>query len=261
MTQDQQATPRTGGNENLVWSSAGDTHTGTVRPVNEDAFIERPEIGLWGVADGMGGHKAGDVASQAIVDALQRFDDERPLAGRLDQIDDAMEAVNTHLLGLRDPNLSNGIVGSTVAILVIGERRLAGAMWAGDSRVYRLRGDELEQLSTDHSRVQEYVDQGLITPEQAATHPESHVITRALGSDDHQVLEADLYEVRPGDRFLLCTDGLTRHLSDADLARFLGHNSPNATCNAMLTLALERGGSDNTTAVVVDVAAAEDGSR
>jgi len=248
------ATRATGGNDELTWRSAGVTHAGAVRRINEDAVIQRADIGLWAVADGMGGHQAGDVASQAIVDALHKFNDARSLAGRLDQVDDAMEAVNTHLLSLRGAGVNNTIIGSTVAILVFGERGLAVALWAGDSRIYRLRRQWLERLSTDHSRVEEYVEQGLISREEAASHPESNVVTRALGSDEGEVLEADLYDVEVGDRFLLCSDGLTRHINDRELTRFLAQGDPEDVCDALLDSALERGGSDNTTIVVVDVA-------
>lgn len=248
------ATRATGGNDELTWRSAGVTHAGAVRRINEDAFIQRADIGLWAVADGMGGHQAGDVASQAIVDALHQFNDARSLAGRLDQVDDAMEAVNTHLLSLRGAGANNTIIGSTVAILVFGESGLAVALWAGDSRIYRFRRQCLERLSTDHSRVEEYVEQGLISREEAASHPESNVVTRALGSDESEVLEADLYDVEAGDRFLLCSDGLTRHINDRELTRALSQGDPEDVCDALLESALERGGSDNTTVVVVDVA-------
>ncbi len=249
------ATRAIGGDEELIWRSAGVTHAGGVRRINEDAFIQRADIGLWAVADGMGGHQAGDIASQAIVEALGEFDDIRPLAGRLDQVDDAMEAVNAHLVALRDTNANNTVVGSTVAILVFGERSLAVALWAGDSRIYRYRHRGLERLSTDHSRVEEYVEQGLISREEAASHPESNVVTRALGSDEDEVLEADLYDVAAGDRFLLCSDGLTRHVSDHELSRSLAQPTPpEDACEALLECTLERGGSDNTTVVIVDVA-------
>jgi len=245
-----------GGDAELRWYSAGITHAGAMRRFNEDAFIERCDLGLWGVADGMGGHQAGDVASQTIVDALRQFDDHRPLAQRLDQIDDAMEAVNEQLLGLRDPAQENGIVGSTVAILVLGEHKLAVALWAGDSRIYRYRHQRLEQLSTDHSRVEEYVAQGLLDREDAASHPESNVVTRAVGSEGGEVLEADLYDVEPGDRFLLCSDGLTGYISDAELRTLLSRGTPTEACASLLDTALERDVSDNTTIVIVDVAAA-----
>ncbi len=253
-----QVEQRCGGNEELTWVSAGITHAGAVRRINEDAFIERPDIGLWGVADGMGGHRAGDTASQAIIDALARFDDQRPLAGRLDQVDDAMEAVNSHLLALRDAGADRSIVGSTVAILVLGEHNLAVALWAGDSRIYRYRDGALEQLSTDHSRVAEYVEQGLIAPEEAQSHAESNVVTRALGSSEDEVLEAGLYDFQAGDRFLLCTDGLNRHIEDEQLRGLLAEGAPRQVCDRLLDDTLERGGVDNTTIVVVDVATAQE---
>lgn len=235
-----------------IWRSAGTTHPGKVRPVNEDSFIQRPDIGLWCVADGMGGHQAGDVASAMIVEALGAIDSEQSLAARLDAIDDAMESVN-HALVVQGEHSGKGLMGSTVAILALDPHGLGAVLWAGDSRVYRYRNDCLEQLSTDHSQVEEYVEQGLIDREEAATHPESNVITRALGSREGEVLDADLCDVAMGDRFLLCSDGLVRHLPDQDIAKFLERGDANTACSRLLDCTLDRGSIDNTTIIVIDI--------
>lgn len=236
-----------------IWTSAGVTHRGKVRKVNEDALLQRPDMGLWCVADGMGGHQAGDVASQMIVDTLALIDAEEPLAARLDQIDDAMEEVNRILVEQGAQSTSKGIMGSTVAILVIDRGGLAALMWAGDSRVYRYRNGALKQLSTDHSLVEQYVEQGLISREEASHHPESNVVTRALGGADDEVLEADLCDVAAGDRFLLCSDGLIRHLDDAEIEGVLARDNAETACARLLDWTLDRGAADNTTIVVVDI--------
>lgn len=236
-----------------AWQSAGVTHRGKVRRLNEDAFILRPDIGLWGVADGMGGHRAGDVASRMIVEALAELPQTQSFAERLDGIDDAMELVNRALIEDEAGNGRGGLSGSTVAVLTIDDSGLGALLWAGDSRIYRYRHEHLEQLSTDHSQVEEYVREGLISRQEAATHPEANVITRALGSHPDEVLEADLYHIETGDRFLLCSDGLVRHVSDDEIARVLASRTPEQACEELLERALARGGTDNTTIVVVDI--------
>ena len=249
-------------NRRGVWHSAGVTHRGRVRKVNEDAFILRPDIGLWAVADGMGGHRAGDVASRMVVEALLEIREAPTFAERLDRIDDAIEDVNRRLVRDGVESGSGGMMGSTVAILSLDPSGLGALLWAGDSRIYRLRDGTLQQLSTDHSQVEEYVREGRISREEAATHPESNVITRALGSRHGEVLEADLCDVESGDRFLLCSDGLTRHIRDTELATFLGQSDTSAVCANLLDTTLERGSVDNTTVVVIDIQdTAEGGDR
>ncbi len=236
-----------------VWVSAGVTHRGNVRRLNEDAFILRPDIGLWCVADGMGGHSAGDVASRMIVEALNELPAAGGFAQRLDQIDDAMELVNRELVAAEDGKDKPGLSGSTVAILTVDDSGLGALLWAGDSRIYRYRREALEQLSTDHSQVEEYVREGLISRQEAANHPESNVVTRALGSHPDEVLEADLYQIDDGDRFLLCSDGLVRHVGDDEIGRVLAGTTAEQACARLLEMTLARGGSDNTTIIVVDI--------
>jgi len=240
-------------NRRGLWHSAGVTHRGRVRRVNEDAFILRPDIGLWCVADGMGGHRAGDVASRMVVDALLAVEGGATFATRLDRIDDAMEAVNRELVELGADSSKGGLMGSTVALLTLDNSGLGAVMWAGDSRVYRWRDGHMQQLSTDHSQVEEYIRDGVISREEAAAHPESNVITRALGSHPDEVLEADVCDASPGDRFLLCSDGLTRHVTDAELEAFLAADDTETTCGHLLQTTLDRGSVDNTTVVIVDV--------
>ncbi|MFY0665468.1 MAG: serine/threonine-protein phosphatase [Natronospirillum sp.] len=237
-----------------VASSSGQTDRGLVRRVNEDAYLDAPEKGLWVVADGMGGHDAGDVASRMIVESLRSTPLDGSLAARMDQIEDAVEQVNQHLLsrGYHDDGRKH-IIGSTIAVLVAESRQIGAVLWAGDSRVYRLRGDTLVQLSTDHSQVETYIRQGIITREQARSHPERNIITRAVGSQDELYLEADVCEFSPGDRYLLCSDGLTRHIEDDEISRMLADGTPQVVCRNLINLTLERGAKDNVTVVVVEI--------
>lgn len=234
--------------------SAGLTDRGHVRQVNEDAFLEVPEKGLWLVADGMGGHDAGDVASRMIVETLRSTTISGPLAERLNQIEDALDQINDNLLQRsHSDDGKKHIIGSTLAMLVIENNRMGVLLWAGDSRIYRLRNGNLIQMSSDHSQVETYIRQGLITREEAKKHPERHIITRAVGSQDELYMEADLCELSSGDRYLLCSDGLTRHVDDHEIADYLKQGTPEEVCKKLVDLTLDRGARDNVTVVVVEI--------
>jgi serine/threonine protein phosphatase PrpC len=245
--------------------SYGMSHKGHVRQVNEDSYLDLPQRGLWVVADGMGGHEAGDVASQMIVENLRQAPLNGSLSERLNEIEDILDRVNRSLLE-RGQTMARGadgqstggrppVIGSTIALLVAEDRHFGVVMWAGDSRVYRLRrGGVLEQVSSDHSQIATYLKQGLITPEEAKTHPERHIITRAVGSQSELFLEADLCELSSGERFLLCSDGLTRHLSDAEIATLLADGTPQEACQKLIDMTLSRGAKDNVTTLVVEIA-------
>ena len=226
------------------------THVGLVRKHNEDSFLDRPDLGLWAVADGMGGMTAGEVASQAVVDALGG------ITGPLDaprlkaEICARTEAVNAKLLDLAAQRGPDTTIGSTVAGLVVHSGHFA-CFWAGDSRVYRLRAGELDQLTRDHSLVQDMVDAGLLAPEDAERHPHASVIQRAVGVDETLVLDWVHAPIEPGDLFLLCSDGLTRMVGDAELEAALGRGPMEATCDALLSLTLQRGAKDNVTILLV----------
>lgn len=235
----------------IRFASHGLTHVGRVRQRNEDAFLDRPEAGLWAVADGMGGHQAGDYASGRIVtalgeieppDALDAFAD--TCAARLTEVDAELRA-RAAALG------PAATIASTVVALLADERDFA-CLWAGDSRIYRWRKGELRRLTTDHSRVQELLDAGLLSPEAARNHPESNIVTRAIGGG--RLDFGCLREPRqPGDRFLLCSDGLTNMVTDPEIARELNGAAVSAdVAQRLLDLVLARGAHDNVTVVVVD---------
>lgn len=235
----------------LVWQSAACTHVGNVRKVNQDAYLSMPELGLWAVADGMGGHHAGELASSRIVEFLQ--DVEEPL--NLDQFIasavDRLQAVN---LDLREESLrrDHAVIGSTVAVLVAFGFECA-CIWAGDSRVYRYRSGRMERLTVDHSLVEEYIAQGRLHPEEAESDPAANVITRAVGVEDQVEFDVRKFDLSNGDRFLICSDGLYKEVSEAEIAGLLGTGDCAAVVDRLLALALERRGRDNISIVAVNI--------
>lgn len=228
--------------------SAGTSHVGLRRQVNEDAWMARPEAGLFAVADGMGGHQRGDVASRMVVEALAQLGPAPDARTMRESVETALAEVNRHLM----PEAGGDISGSTVAVLLISGRHYA-VLWAGDSRVYRARGGGFEQLTHDHSAVQELVDRGEVTPEEARGHRLANRITRAVGAARELVLEGAQGELQPGDAFLLCSDGLTRHVEDVEIGAALGTLPPRDAAEQLQALTLARGAADNVTVVSVCV--------
>jgi protein phosphatase len=241
----------------LQWDSGGATDQGRVRTINQDAFLDRPDLGLWVVADGMGGHAEGARASRALVDALGGYTHQAHMGRAAMRVCALIQEANRQLLELADA-LGQGVVGSTVCVMIALEGHCA-LLWVGDSRIYRLRGDELAQLTTDHSQVQAMVDAGLLTPEQAESHPASNVLIRAVGSDPDLEIDLGLERLRSGDRYLLCSDGLYRELPADGIAAVLGASAPAEAARSLVRQACERGGRDNVTAVVVGIAACRPG--
>lgn len=247
-------------NRQLVWSSAARSHVGRVRRVNEDAYLEQPQLGaagLWVVADGMGGHAAGDVASRMIVDELAGLSPPSVEVDFVDEVEQALQQVNQRLRDKAKRENQKRTMGSTVvALLAFGSR--GWCLWAGDSRIYGLRNGQLKQLTRDHSHVQELVDRGLISATEARDHPLGNVITRAVGSQSGLQLDQRSFELAPGDIYLLCSDGLSKLLSDDEITEVLrGSNSPNAV-RKLIDMALERGADDNVTAIVVSIHSQDD---
>ena len=236
------------------WSSAGRSHVGMVRAINEDACVALPELGLWAVADGMGGHEAGDVASRLIVETLQQTPPPTDWPSFLNSVRERLSEVNRQLREESAQRYQHRTIGSTVVVLAAYEGQCA-CLWVGDSRIYRLREGHLQQLTRDHSHVQELVDQGLISPEEAHRHPLSNVITRAVGSSDQLLVDQVDQPLRAGDMFLLCSDGLNKTVSDEEITRLLAHSDHNCqeAVKAFIHLALMRDASDNVTTVVVNI--------
>jgi serine/threonine protein phosphatase PrpC len=227
--------------------SAVRSHVGHVRALNEDACLVRPDLGIWAVADGMGGHERGDYASSLIIGELGRV--RRPTSARelLQAVDETLARCNQTLL----ERAENGeLSGSTIVALLIFEQNFA-AIWAGDSRLYRHRNGRLEQLTRDHSYVQELVERGELMPEEARRHPLVNRITRAIGADRELHLDVIDGRLEPGDLFLLCSDGLTGMVDDAAIAAVLAEADPEVAAEGLIEAALAAGGSDNVSAIVV----------
>ena len=235
-----------------TWSSYGLSDKGKVRKHNEDSMLVRPEVGLWVVADGMGGHSAGDVASQMIVNSLRDVQAGNKLNNYINDIEDRLLAVNKHLLDKAQQTNKSITIGSTVvAMLAYG--KYCVYIWAGDSRLYRLRNRQIRQMSADHSQVELYVEQGLISREEALVHPHGNMITRAVGASNELYLDMDIQELAHQDRYLLCSDGLTKHVTDMEIQDILNKGTHQESCKTLINLTLERGAVDNVTVVVIEI--------
>lgn len=224
------------------------TSTGHVRQVNEDSYLALPP--LYAVADGMGGHEAGDVASAVAIEVLSRYARGGPLSA--DAVLAALDEANRAVIGRGEAHR----MGTTVTgLAVLGTPSDTQLMVfnVGDSRVYRLSGGRFDQVTVDHSEVQEMVLAGALTREQARIHPRRNIVTRALGSDlvvrpDHWLLPAVA-----GDRYLVCSDGLTGELTDEEVCSLLAPDDPQRAADDLVAAADGAGGHDNTTVIVVDV--------
>lgn len=237
-----------------VFRGSGLTHAGYVRERNEDAILTDPGGVLWAVADGMGGYGHGDMAADIVIDRIAGLaDDALAAPGLRVQIEDANRAILTRAAG-------EGMnrMGATVVAAMI-QNAVATIAWVGDCRAYLWRRGMLRQLTRDHSVVQEMVDQGLLRDEERESHPERHVVTRAVGVDIQVRVDTVSVPVAAGDRLLLCSDGLTGCVSDPEIARIMTvADDPETLCRALVMRALELGAPDNVS--VIGVFATEDGA-
>jgi serine/threonine protein phosphatase PrpC len=238
--------------------SASATHVGKVRKLNEDALLEYPEIGLWAVADGVGGASAGDWASAFTVQNLGHTSKPETMAGFIAEISERLGAANDTLRQHAEAAARQAIA-TTVVVLLFFDQTLACA-WAGDSRLYLLRNGQLRQVNRDHSEVQEMVDRGLLQPDEARHHPRGNVVTRAVGAFETLDLEVTEDQLFAGDTFLLCSDGLTKTAEDGEIAALLSQPADEAV-SALIGVALDRGAPDNVTAIVVKILGADDTHR
>jgi len=220
--------------------SAAASDMGRVRSNNEDGFVDRPEAGLWAVADGMGGHSHGEVASQMVCDGLADF----PLDGTFEEAIDAarlrLQQVNDHLVRTAEADPFNRS-GSTVVMMLLRGARLA-VLWAGDSRAYRWRDGVLERLTVDHSLAE------LAGPNAA----ESSIITRAVGIEQDLTLDVHRDVLRSADRFLLCSDGLTRVLPESEISTWMGSPTIQAAVDGLIKATLDAGAPDNVTVLIAE---------
>jgi type VI secretion system protein ImpM len=226
----------------LRFASAAASDTGRVREKNQDSYLDRPEAGVWAVADGLGGHRDGEVASRMVCDALADWDPDTNFDGTIEDARRRIDEVNRHLLRIASRSLHAERIATTIVALLTRGAECA-VIWAGDSRAYRWRGGQLEQLTRDHS----LVEAG------ASSHdPASNIVTRALGAGPDVVLDVSRFGVRPGDRFLLCSDGLTRTVPDAQIGLSMAGPDIRGTVDQLIRLALAAGAPDNVTALVVE---------
>jgi serine/threonine protein phosphatase Stp1 len=232
-----------------IAEAAARSHVGRVRQINEDRFLARSERGLWAVADGMGGHAAGGEAADAAIDELAALTDGDRVISEA-AICAALERANRRI---HDGGARRATSGTTIVVAWLHDDVLT-VLWAGDSRAYRLRDGEARCLTRDHSLVQDLIDAGQITPAEAERHPDAHIITRALGAAHTVEIDRVVVDTRPGDRFMLCSDGVSRSLDVSEMAADRAALGPFA--DALLDTALRRDGSDNTTLVAIQLAAA-----
>ena len=231
------------------WSSDALTHRGRVRKTNEDACLDQPARGLWAVADGMGGHAMGELASRLVVESLMTVPAVHGLANFIDHARDRLQSANRQL---RIEAFTRAVesIGTTVAVLLASGRSCA-YLWAGDSRIYLCRDGRLRQLTSDHSHVQEVRSLSDPSADDTVFRPPSNLITRAVGIADTVDLEEGRIDVVDGDIFLLCTDGLSNEVYDLEIRHALLPGSCRQATTALLEIALKRGGRDNISVVVV----------
>jgi len=228
------------------------THVGLRRKVNEDSMLVRTDRGLWAVADGMGGHDKGDVASAMVTDALLHLPIVYGLENLVEAATEALTRVNRELIVLADSGESSRTIGSTVVGLAIAGEQFR-CFWAGDSRAYRIRGDQIVQLTRDHSLVQDLVEAGMLTPQEALDHPNSNVITRAVGVVEDLKIDKVSGDARPGDRFLLASDGLTKLVDETELVAELTTRRPEEAADKLIETVLSRGAPDNIAMIIASV--------
>lgn len=221
-----------------------------MRSLNEDSILSKPDAGLWVVADGMGGHEAGEIASQMIVQDLEALPHRPYTSDFIDDVEDALLLVNKKLRAHSIENLNGLTVGSTVVCLILKET-IGVVLWVGDSRLYRLRGSKFEQLTKDHSEVQAQIDNGLLSPEQAESSSIKNMLSRAIGAFDDVDVDVNAFPIESGDLFLLCSDGLYNELSADEMKKDLKNQSLHKIPDKLLDHCLNKEAKDNVSFILV----------
>jgi serine/threonine protein phosphatase PrpC len=234
--------------DRVSFTSGWASDKGLVREENEDACLVAPDVGLWAVADGMGGHEDGRFASETTIAELRKITAASSAIELRQRCEDAIVSANDLV---RERSVKRGtIVGSTLAALLIFDEHYA-CIWSGDSRIYRIRGGAVDALTRDHTEIEELLAQGIVTEAEAQRWPRRNVITRAIGVADVPAPEITSGAITDGDTFLLCSDGLTTHVSAEEIAVVASGASPQQTCDRLLQATLDRGATDNVTIVVI----------
>ncbi len=234
----------------FYWVSAHLSDKGMVRSINEDSCLDRADLGLWVVADGMGGHAAGDLASQMIVHELKSTQPGDSISHLANEVALRLQTVNQRLLE-ESQRRGGEIIGSTVVTLLAHDGYCI-YQWAGDSRIYLFRRGILKQLSRDHSQIEELIELGMLSADQAEQSAIANYITRAVGASENLELEAEIIEPRDGDLFLLCSDGLNKEVSDDEITEVLENYPFQEAIQQLIDLAIARGARDNITLILVE---------
>lgn len=230
------------------WVCVSKTDVGNVRKINEDSYLSSSNVGLWCVADGMGGHAKGDVASGLIIERLSALVEQSGDAVKLEQILTCIKAVNNTLISMSKKH--DSIVGSTVAVLFIHAEKIY-CVWAGDSRIYRVRDRQISRLTRDHSQVEDMIDAGLISADEAENHPKANIITRAVGAHEELQLEVATYDLDQNDQFMLCSDGLNKVMTDKELESFILNGDFSSLADDLVKHAILKNARDNVTVILV----------
>ncbi len=236
----------------LQFRSSTESHVGNVRQLNEDAYYANEEKQIWCVADGMGGYDAGEIAAGMVVDAIATIETQSTLEETMVALHEAIQEVNRVITQERTLTDENQIMGCTVLALVTADKECA-CLWAGDTRLYLYRDDCLYQMSRDHSVVQEMVDSGMLREEEMDDHPQSHIITRAVGVEEELELDFISFDLQENDVLLLCSDGLYGELSADRIMSLLaqGHSCTDKA-QALLNAVLSGQAKDNVTISVIE---------
>ncbi len=251
----------------LIWYSSEYSHVGHRRSENEDAVYSNARTGVWCVADGMGGHAQGRFARQSIIETVAAVPDFGSLESRVKETLKRIFSLNEVLfnkgLEVEDPHGSNiapdgsqkanrkrQTIGCTFVILLSDGLRCT-CLWAGDSRLYLLRQGNLFQITEDHTVVNDLIAKGILTQEQSVNHPQSHIVTRALGASDSLLLEKKTFLAKPGDHYLLCSDGLYNELDAEDISSALAVTESSQGCRLLIDKVLKGDAADNLTACVI----------
>jgi len=236
----------------MRFECASRTHVGLKRKINEDSILVETGRGLWVVADGMGGHDAGEVASAMVVEALGKLPADDDLDRLTARAGETLAATNDALIDLARSNGSDRSIGTTVVGLA-----MAGSdfryFWCGDSRGYRLRDGMISRITRDHSLVQQLIDSGMLTADEAEAHESSSVITRAVGVSENFSTDVVAGDANAGDIFLIASDGLTRVVSDREIAAVLNRAPPEEAADELIEMVLARGAPDNVSLIIVKV--------
>lgn len=232
------------------WWSSCKTNTGRVRQINEDAFLDLSDCGLWIVADGMGGHMHGDVASRLIVDAFSDMEKPATIMEFGADVRDRLKQAHKRVKQESSRSGMNQIMGSTVVALLAFKNQWL-CLWAGDSRAYLLRDGVLQRITKDHSVAQEMVDLGKLRVEEMDGHPFSNHITRAVGANPELVLDERSSELQDGDAILLCSDGLNKEVPEPEISQVLENYDCDDATQELIDLSLEHGGRDNITVALI----------